>query len=61
MDEKLCAAQMSHLRRALAALRLLDLHELQRCVQAHGSQADQDLLAALMAALETLPNDPHQR
>jgi hypothetical protein len=59
MNKAMCDAQMAHLRRAIAALRLLDLNELEECLRTHGTQADRDLLAAIMLALETLPNDPH--
>jgi hypothetical protein len=59
MDAKTCQAQMNHIRRCLSALRLFDLHELEQCIQVHGSAEDQDLVAALMLALETLPDEPH--
>jgi hypothetical protein len=59
MDAKTCQAQTAHIRRCLAALRLFDLRELEQCVHVHGSREDQDLVAALLLALETLPDDPH--
>lgn len=49
--------QINHLRRCIASLRLFDLHELQRAAEEHGDQADKDLIAALMLALETLPDE----
>lgn len=53
------AIQLAHVRRCIASLRLFDLDELQRATEQHGDQADRDLIAALVLALETLPDDPH--
>jgi hypothetical protein len=59
MDEaKTFKIQTAHLRRCIASLRLFDLDELQRAAEAQGSQADRDMIAALILALETLPEDP---
>lgn len=60
LDEaKTFTIQTAHLRRCIASLRLFDLHELQRAAETHGGQADRDMIAALILALETLPDDPH--
>ena len=59
MDRKVYDIQITHIRRCLSSLRLLNLGELQASAGQHGSQADQDLIAALMLALETLPDDGH--
>lgn len=59
MDRKVYAIQIAHIRRCLSSLRLLNLEELQASAQRHGGQADRDLIAALMLALETLPDDGH--
>jgi hypothetical protein len=48
--------QLAHIRRCVASLRLFDLHELQRAAEDHGSQADRDLIAAIILALETVPD-----
>ena len=55
--DRTVAVQVAHIRRCLASLRLFDLHELQRAAEDHGSQADRDMIAALILALETLPDD----
>jgi hypothetical protein len=57
--DKTLAIQLAHLRRCIASLRLFDLDELQRATEEHGDQADRDLIAALVLALETLPDDKH--
>jgi hypothetical protein len=59
MNEKIYRAQIQHIRRCIEALRLLDLAEIAACAEEHGTQADRDLIAALLLALETLPNDSH--
>lgn len=59
MHEKIYRAQIEHLRRCVDALRLLDLTELAACAERHGSDADRDLIASLLLALETLPGDSH--
>lgn len=59
MDERSYAAQIRRLRRCIDALRLLDLSELEACARTHGSAADRDLIAAVLLALETLPDEPH--
>ena len=59
MDERIWRAQIQHIRRCVAALRLLDLQELAACAEEHGTQADRDLIAALLLALDTLPDDGH--
>jgi hypothetical protein len=53
------AIQIAHLRRCIASLRLFDLDELQQAAEEHGTQEDRDLIAALLLALETLPDDRH--
>ncbi len=57
MDRINCMIQMAHVRRCLSSLRLLDLTVLRDCVIKHGSDDDRVLVAALMAALDTLPDD----
>lgn len=59
MDAKLYAAQIGHLRRVTEAMRLLDLHDLERQAQAHGTAQDRALIASMLLALEILPADPH--
>lgn len=61
MGEKTFRVQVRHLRSCIASLRLFDLDELQRSAEAYGSQEDRDFIAALLLALETLPDEPHQR
>lgn len=60
MDEKIYRVQIAHLRRCLAALQLLDLAEIAKCAQVHGSYADQTLISALQIALNALPDSPHE-
>jgi hypothetical protein len=57
--DRTVAVQIAHLKRCIASLRLFDLHELQQAAEEHGDQADRDLIAALLLALETLPDDRH--
>lgn len=57
--DKSFRAQIAHIRRCVAGLRLFDLEELQRNAEAYGTQEDRDLIAALLLALETLPEDRH--
>lgn len=59
MDEKSYAIQIRHLKNCIASLRLLNLNELQVCAEEHGAEDERDLIAALMLALETLPDDRH--
>lgn len=59
MMDKTVAVQIAHLRRCIASLRLFDLDELAQAAELHGSQEDRDLIAALLLALETLPDDRH--
>jgi len=61
MDKRLYLAQIEHLRRVAEAMRLLDLDELDRQAQTHGSAQDRALIASMLLALEILPADPHQR
>lgn len=57
--DKTVAVQIAHLRRCISSLRLFDLNELSQAAEVHGSQEDRDLIAALILALETLPDDRH--
>jgi hypothetical protein len=57
--DRTVAVQIAHLRRCIASLRLFDLHELAQAAEEHGTQEDRDLVAALLLALETLPDDLH--
>ena len=59
MNETLFKIQVRHLRQCLAALRVLDLDELERRAQQHGTYADQTLISALRIALDNLPDDGH--
>lgn len=59
MNKALCEIQMRHLRAVIAALRLIDLQELAACAQEHGTEADRALIAAVIAALNNLPDDSH--
>lgn len=59
MDRKLYEIQARHLRHVVEAMRLLDLHEMERQAQTHGSAADRALIASVLLALEMLPPDPH--
>ena len=58
MDAKLFAIQARHLRHVVEAMRMLDLIELQRCAEQHGTPDDKALIAAVLLALEILPADP---
>lgn len=55
--DKTFPVQIAHIRRCVASLRLFDLKELQRTADDHGTRAERDLIAALILALETLPDD----
>jgi hypothetical protein len=57
MDEKVYKIQMRHLRNAIASLRLMNLDELTASADQIGTPAERDLIAALILALETLPDD----
>lgn len=59
MSSAIYQAQIRHLRRVTEAMRLLDLEELERQAQTHGSAADRALIASVLLALEILPADPH--
>lgn len=59
MDEASFKIQVRHLKSCIAGLRLFDLAELQACAAAHGTAADRDLVAALVLALEVLPEERH--
>jgi hypothetical protein len=59
MDKRIYAAQIGHLRRVTEAMRLLDLDEMERQAQTHGTAADRALIASVLLALEILPADPH--
>ena len=59
MDKRLYLAQINHIRRITEAMRLLDLEELERQAQTHGTAADRALIASMLLALEILPADPH--
>jgi hypothetical protein len=58
MDERVYLAQINHIRRITEAMRLLDLEELERQAQQHGTAADRALIASVLLALEILPADP---
>ena len=60
MGEKLYRAQIEHLKRVTEAMRLLDLEELERQAQHHGTAADRALIASVLLALEILPTEPHR-
>jgi hypothetical protein len=57
MDERAFRIQIRHIRSCLASLRLFDLHELAESVQQYGTDDEKVLVAALLLALETLPDD----
>lgn len=59
MDERSFAVQMRHIRSCLASLRLFDLSELAESVQRFGTDDDKVLVASLLLALQTLPDDGH--
>jgi hypothetical protein len=59
VDEKVFRVQVRHIRSCVASLRLFDLRELEESAQQFGTDADKDLVAALLLALDTLPNDSH--
>lgn len=59
MDERAFRIQVRHIRSCLASLRLFDLDELAESVQRYGADDDKVLIAALLLALETLPDDGH--
>lgn len=61
MDDRAFRIQIRHIRSCIASLRLFDLAELVDGVQRHGTDDDKVLVAALLLALETLPDEPHQR
>ncbi len=57
--DKVFDAQIQHIRRCVASLRLFDLAELQRRAKTAGTDEERALIAAVLAALETLPQDRH--
>ncbi len=59
MDERSFRVQMRHIRACLASLRLFDLSELTESVKQYGTDDDKVLVAALLLALQTLPDDGH--
>jgi hypothetical protein len=59
VDKAICALQFRHVRAVIAALRLIDISELEACAAAHGTDADRELVAAVRSALLTLPSSPH--
>jgi hypothetical protein len=59
VDQAICALQFRHVRAVIAALRLIDIAELEACAAIHGTPADVALVAAVKAALLTLPSSPH--
>lgn len=58
LDKRLYDIQTRHLRYIIEALHMLDLRELQRQAETHGTAADRELIAGALAALEVLPG-PH--
>lgn len=60
MDKRSFQVQIRHIRSCIASLRLFDLAELVEAVQQHGTDDEKVLIAALLLALETLPNEPHR-
>ena len=59
MDEKTFAVQIRHIRAAIASLRLFDLAELEQSAERFGTDDERGLVAALLLALETLPDEGH--
>jgi len=59
VDKATCRIEINHLLSVIAALRVINLDELQACAAAHGTDADRELVAAVRAALLTLPSSPH--